>query len=223
MRLPFRRATPPGSTPPRPRRLYVPLLSTSIGVAIGLLVLVDLLTTIPLLDTVGAFLIEYGLIIAAFALLLGVLNLLTVHLRKIQTRASGWPYSVVLVVTALLLIAVGLVTGPEGALVNWTLNAILLPLESAFFSLLAFFLFGVAYRAMRVNSLESLLLVGSAIIVILGATPVGNLLGPWAAESKSLLMTVPATAGARGLLFGIALGTVVTGLRLIFDGRRYFK
>jgi hypothetical protein len=30
-------------------------------------------------------------------------------------------------------------------------------------------------------------------------------------------------AGARGLLLGIALGTIITGLRLIFDGRRYFR
>lgn len=223
MRRPFRRSP---ADPARPRRIpgfSAPITSIILAVSVGIIVLLDLLTDLPTFNAVGALLVEYGIIIAAFALVLGVMNVLTVHVRKIQSQEVGWPFSVVLVLTTIALVSVGLLTGPDGALVQWTLTAILLPLQSAFFSLLAFFLLGVAYRAMRVNSVESLILVGSAVLVILGATPVGTLLGDWLVGAKEYLLAVPATAGARGLLFGVALGTVVTGLRLLFDGHRYFK
>lgn len=200
-----------------------PIFSTAIAVSVGLIVLLDMLTDLRLFNGVAPLLIEYALIITVFALMLGVLNVLSVHLQRVRDQTPGWIYSMVLVVTTFFLIVVGLISGPQGLIIEWSFTNILLPLQSAFFSLLAFFLLSVAYRAIRINSIESLLFVGSAVIIILGTTPLGRLLGPFVVEVKEFLLAAPATAGARGLLFGIALGTVVTGLRLIFDGRRYFK
>lgn len=199
------------------------LLPTAVAVSIGALVLLDVVTDVPFLNALGALLVEYGVIVAAFALLLGLLNVLRVHGGKVQAREEGWPYSAILLITTLALVAIGLVTGPNGSAMAWTLDNVLLPLQSTFFSLLAFFFLSVAYRALRVHSIESALLVGSAVIVILGATPVGGWFGPYLTGLREALLAVPATAGARGLLLGIALGTIITGLRLIFDGRRYFR
>lgn len=212
-----------GRSGPGGTRPALPLLSTTIALAIGTVVLLDLLTSLPLFDALGARLVEYGTIIAVFALMLGVLNVLRVHARIVQQRAAGWPYSLLLLLTTIGLSAVGLLGGPEGAVMQWTLRSVLLPLQAAFFSLLAFFLLGVAYRALRVQSVESLLFVASAILVILGTTSLGSVISPLLAESRSYLMAIPVMAGTRGLLLGIALGTIVTGLRLIVDGRRYFK
>ncbi len=200
-----------------------PLLATVVAVSIGILVLLDMATDLPFLNALGALLVEYGLIIAAFALLLGLLNVLSVHSRKVRLREEGWPYSTILIVTTVILVVLGLLTGPNGGAIAWALNNVLLPLQAAFFSLLAFFLVSIAYRALRVTSFESLLLVGSAVLVILGATPIGALLGPFFLNLREGLLAIPAMAGARGLLLGIALGTIITGLRLIFDGRRYFR
>lgn len=210
------------SPPPRPERVRLPIFATPIAVAVGLLVLVDLLTPWPLLDNIGAVLVEYALIIAVFALLLGVLNVFIVHSRRVQHREAGWPYSLLLLVVALFLIVAGLITGPTGFIANWSLLYILLPLQAAFFSLLAFFLLSVAYRHLRVRSVESALFVASATIVILGNTPLSNL-SPLLLDVKSYLIASLAASGARGLLLGVALGTIITGLRLIFDGPRYFK
>jgi uncharacterized membrane protein len=215
-----------GSGQPGPRRgsfLYTHIPATVVAASVGLLVLLDLLTNIPFFNGVGALLVEYGLIIAAFALMLGVLNILLVHIRKVREQEDGWPYSVVLIGTTIALSVAGVWSGPTGSLISWTATYVLFPLQSAFFSLLAFFLLTVAYRAMRINSVESLLLVGSATLVILGATPLGSLISPLLVDVKAFLLAVPATAGSRGLLLGIALGTIVTGVRLVFDGRRYFK
>lgn len=204
---------------------YSHILPTVIAVSVGLLVLMDLLTDLPLFNFVGARLVSYGLIIAAFALVLGVLNVLLVHIRKVREQEEGWLYSVVLIGTTIALLVVGVFGegGPNNLVIEWVLHTLLIPLQSAFFSLLAFFLLSVAYRSLRVNSIESLLLVGSATIVIIGSTPIGTLISPQMVDLKNALLAVPATAGTRGLLLGIALGTIVTGIRLVFDGRRYFK
>ncbi|MBA3530551.1 MAG: hypothetical protein H0T73_01330 [Ardenticatenales bacterium] len=219
----FRRRGSSQSEPGKIRTafLYTHIPATVIATSVGLLVLMDVLTNIPIFNGIGSLLVEYGLIVSAFALLLGVLNVLLVHIRKVREQEEGWPYSVVLIGTTIALIIIGVPSGPEG--ISWAATRILFPLQSAFFSLLAFFLLTVAYRAMRVNSVESLLLVGSATLVILGATPVGALISPLLVDIRAMLLAVPATAGTRGLLLGIALGTIVTGVRLVFDGRRYFK
>lgn len=219
MRLPFRR---PRTAPAAPRSTP-PILSTALASAVGLLVLLDLIVAAPLLDAVGAALVEYGLIVAAFALLLGVLNLLTVHNRKVQERTVGWPYSLFLILVATSLFVFAIFWGPEMPLFEWLLRYVLVPLQSSFFALLPFFLVGVAFRALRVNSVERLLFVLSAALVIVGATPLGVLFGSALSEARTALLVVPATAGGRGLLLGIALGTIATGLRLLVDGRRYFR
>jgi hypothetical protein len=54
------------------------------------------------------------------------------------------------------------------------------------------------------------------VLVLIGITPLPffgqiSLLG----SLRNWLATVPALAGARGLLLGIALGTIATGLRIL--------
>jgi hypothetical protein len=200
----------------------MPVISTAIALAVGTLVLADLLIDLPILNLVGSLLVEYGLIIAVFALMLGVLNVLQVHSRKVLARDSGWPHSILLLVTVVFILAAGLVGGVESPIIGWTVATILLPLQSAFFSLLAFFLLAVSYRAMRVRTFESLLLVGSAMLVILGTTVAGTI-SPLLGDARNYILAVPATAGMRGLLLGIAIGTIATGVRFAFDSHRYFK
>jgi hypothetical protein len=113
--------------------------------------------------------------------------------------------------------------GSDGVLISWTFEHLLLPLQSAFFSLLAFFLLSLSFTALRVRSLEGLLFAGSSLLVILGMTPVGAGLTPFVVELYSWLLAVPVTGAVRGMVLGIALGTLITGMRLLWDGQRYFR
>lgn len=99
-------------------------------------------------------------------------------------------------------------------------------LSATMFSLLAFFIVSAAYRAFRVRSLEASLLLASAIIMMLGLTPLGTQYITGAIPTGSPLailrlervaewiLLVLNGAAQRALLFGIAVGLMATSLRI---------
>jgi len=53
------------------------------------------------------------------------------------------------------------------------------------------------------------------VIVLLGQVPIGAYLWDRLPMIKAWILEVPTTAGARGIILGVALGTVATGLRVL--------
>jgi hypothetical protein len=191
------------------------IISTTVAVSVGLLVLVDLFLQLEL----SYLLILWASIIVAFALLLGVINLMRIHLTRVRNRDEGWVYSVVLIIAFAITLIVGR-SGPDSAGGKAVFEYVLRPLESTFFALLAFFMASAAYRAFRIKDFESFLLVAFAIIVLLGQVPAGYHLWEDFPLVKEWVLRVPTLAGTRGILLGVALGTIATGLRVLLAADR---
>jgi len=184
--------------------------------SVGLLVLADFFISADSIDALGLYLVRTASVVAAFALVLGMVNVLTVHLGKLYGREKGWGYSMVLLGALFFTLAVGFLTGgPTSAWVQGLFETVLFPLEATLFSLLAFFVVTAAYRAFRVKSFETGLFVVFGILVLLGQVPVGAMLWDQLPVIRDWVLDVPALAGARGILLGVALGTVATGLRVL--------
>ncbi|MCJ7619255.1 MAG: hypothetical protein MUP64_03445 [Anaerolineae bacterium] len=184
------------------------------AMAIGSLMLLDFFFDEAHINALGGFFLESTVIIVAFALLLGLVNVLMVHVRRIIRREGGWIYSIALVSIALIVIIAG-IPGPESAGVGWIFDHIQFPLQAATFSLLAFFVATAAYRGLRVRSLEALAFVLTAVVVLIGQVPVGRYLGEFVPALKDWILNVPSTAGVRGIIIGVALGTIATGVRVL--------
>lgn len=183
---------------------------TAIAISVGALVLVDRFVANIYLDALGLFFLDIAIILGAFALLLGFFNVLGSHIQRIRTRQTAWPYSIILILFAFFVLAIGL-TGPASPLSQEVFNTVQYPLQAAIASLLIFFVASAAFRSLRMRNFESFILVGVALIVLLGQVPLINEL----TAAKDWILTVPAMAGIRGLILGVALGTVVTGLRVL--------
>ena len=182
----------------------------------GLLVLADFFIDAAVVDALGLYLIRTASVVTAFALILGLSNVATVHFRKIVNRDKSWGYSVVLLGALAFTLTAGFLTGgPRSALMRRVFDSVLFPLEATIFSLLAFFLVAAVYRAFRVKSFESGLFVVFGIIVLLGQMPVGALLWDQLPIIKDWVLDVPALAGMRGILLGVGLGTAATGMRVL--------
>jgi hypothetical protein len=187
-------------------------IPTAIAIAVGLVTLIDYFFDLPILDALGLAFRQWTIILTAFALLLGVINLLQVHLRRIFRRdEASTGYSVVVVLTAALVSLVGLWYGLPSDPMAWLFENIYTPLQGAFFALVAFFLATASYRALRARSLETAWMLIAALVVFIGQTPILGVL----TDAREWVLNVPSTAGIRGILIGVALGTLATALRLL--------
>jgi hypothetical protein len=160
-------------------------------------------------------LIAWGAIVAAFALLLGLANLVVFHVQRIAKRDSQMPFSILILATALVVFLLVLPSGGTDATAQWVLRYIYQPLEASFLALLVFFIDTAVYRALRVRTWEMALFAISALVVLIGSVPFTQLLSPLLPEARDWVMNVPTVAGVRGILLGVGLGIIATGLRLL--------
>ncbi len=197
------------------RRGFFSLLPVGIAIAVGLIVLVHQFISNIFLDELGSVLIAWSAIIAAFAVLLGLLNVLSVHVRRLIHRDGNVMSSVVILISAFVVFLVVLPSGGASPASAWVFRYLYQPLEASFLALLVFFIASAAYRALRARSWETSLLVIATLVVLIGSAPIANLISPLLPAAKDWVMNVPAVAGVRGILFGVALGIIATGLRLL--------
>lgn len=166
---------------------------------------------------IQSILIGWAIILAAFALFLGIFNLAIVHLKKSKTTGPSRIYSIVLLISLFLTIIIVSLSGPTGSFSLWIFNTFQVPVEISLLAVLAVVLvFSGARLLTRRPKWQTVLFLVIVLVVLLGSAPL-FLLGEVAPliALRGWLAQVPAIAGARGLLLGVALGTVATGLRIL--------
>jgi len=192
------------------------LVSVPVAMGVGLLVLASYFIVDARLDAVVNQLISIAAVVAAFALFLGLANLVRFHLKRVRTHPAERLYSSTLLAALAATVTLGLIGGgPNAQWMQIVFNSVLFPLQAALYSLLAFFIVTATYRAFRVRNAESALFVIFALVVWLGQTPAGALLWEELPAIKDWIFDVPVLAGTRGILIGVSLGTLATGIRVL--------
>jgi hypothetical protein len=165
---------------------------------------------------------QWMLVIFAFALLLGVLNISIVHARKIQRLQPGWAYSVIVFVSVLTIAVPGFISFGESTvqsekrdtIFGWIYKYALNPLQATMFATLAFYVASAAFRAFRAKSLAATLLLSCAVVMLLGKTNIGANL-PYLSDVVDWMMTTLNMPAQRAIIIGVALGAVATSVKLI--------
>lgn len=184
-----------------------------IATVTGLVVLAGYLIPSPSLIFYRDRLVEWAVIVAAFAFILGLFNILRVHGERAIRLRQGWPYSLVLLLAALVAWVPPVLYGPSGTLTQQMLDYVISPLGASLAALLVFTLALAAFRLLRARrSVEVVLFILIVAVVLLGNAPFIGL--EWLADVRDWIINVPGMAGVRGLLLGVALGTVITALRV---------
>lgn len=190
-------------------------------------------------------------IIQGFLLGVGFYSLVRIHSTKIRRKQENWGFSIVLLTCFVLMATFGLLdwkmrtfedkTGALNTQENWTFvnyaqdflfAGLYQQMDSAMFSMIAFFILSAAYRAFRIRSVEATVMMASALILMLnlmGALTFaqGQLMEQMAANTDNLFllnfkintfanwlrstMQIPAL---RAIDFGVGLGALAMGLRL---------
>ncbi len=87
-------------------------------------------------------------------------------------------------------------------------------LGAAMFSLLGFYIAAAAYRAFRVKSVESVLMIAAAFLVMLGQIPFGLWLWEDFPELRQWLLQVPNAAASRAIEMGAAIAGLIMAFRM---------
>ncbi|MBN2385753.1 MAG: hypothetical protein JXB85_01950 [Anaerolineales bacterium] len=199
------------------------MFSTVIAMAAGILVLLGYFFSVQLLFDLRYYLVQVAVILAGFAVFVGTINLLSVHITKIRKKQKGGIYGLFLVFALLLTFFVSAFFGPTAELPVLIFSTIQLPVEASLMALLTVSLTVASIRMLRHRmnlfsivflATALLSLIGMLTLPLLGEVPVlGNMLRPY-------LVQVFAAGGARGILIGVALGTLTAGLRILLGADR---
>jgi hypothetical protein len=172
-----------------------------------------------------------AVILSATALLVGITNLLSVHLDKIK-RGKDVSYSTILLVAMTGTIAVGIFDAarmyiggePNFQWLQWIFENIQLPIETSLMAILAVSLTYAAVRLLgRRLTVFSAFFVGTLVLILVGTIPQFTLYLPFMNDLRAWILGVPAVGGARGILFGVALGTIATGIRILMGSDRPYR
>lgn len=175
-------------------------------------------------------------IVMAFAFLLGLFSLVFSHYHKILRKADGWGYSIFVFVGFLVMVIPAFMSGGKQSaasgvtLLGWAFRYIYNALSSTMFAVLAFYIVSTAYRSFRIKSLQAFVLFVAAFLLILGKVPLGQIIwdsalgwtGAGVDQVIDWVMGVPAVAGKRGIMIGIAVGAIVTSFKIIFGIERQY-
>lgn len=160
--------------------------------------------------------------VMAFFVFIGIFNIIKINFEKIQRRLRDWEYSIILLVCLFIMMAAGFIGGPSGGLFLYFFRNFQIPLGATMFSLLAFFVASAAFRAFRARNPEATLLLIAAVLVMIGRVPIGYWLWHGFPNLVEWIMNVPNTAAKRGILFGIDLGMISMGLRVLLGIERSY-
>ncbi|RKU28661.1 hypothetical protein C6497_07830 [Candidatus Poribacteria bacterium] len=203
----------------------------------GIVMIITQFSPHPVSKSIYERVISGALIIGPFALVLATITLIQTHINRIQRRTEHWGYSFVVFAGLITMVAIGVPFGPENPIFVWLYRNVQVPMDATMFSLLAFFIASAAYRAFRARSTEATLLLVTALIVMLGNVPVGDLIwnsllsltgldsiisqnGP--SSARGWILDNPNLSARRGIILGVSLGVISQSIRIILGIERSY-
>ena len=196
-----------------------------IAIFFGLVTLIALLFNVSGVSTI---ILGWASFLVAVALVLGALNLLTVHLTRVFRE--GNLYSGVLVIGMLLVFVAAVLDNRRGSNdVEQLFNLVQAPLEAALASLLAIFLLLAGVQMLkRQRTRWAFLFSLTAIVMLVSQALLSSRLLPTAlrqpvSQVYEFIQDVVVSSGMRGLLIGVALGTLLLSLRLLMGVERPYN
>ncbi|MCX6999108.1 MAG: hypothetical protein NT106_02255 [Candidatus Sumerlaeota bacterium] len=186
---------------------------------------------------------SWYMIISSFALVLAFTSLIRSHYLKIREGKLGWGYSMVMFLALIVTTVFGVLPYGKnhlfgtrsGTIYMWIFDYVNTPAAATVFSLLAFYIASAAYRAFRVRTIDATIMLITAMIVMIGRVPWGEMFSEFMTSKishylvfvrldrlTSFLLNYPTVAARRAVYIGIALATVATSLRVILGVERTY-
>lgn len=169
---------------------------------------------IPPLETFSTKLITITAITAAFTLALAVYSQFMRGIHFIQRRPRGWPFKAYMIVCMILmpLFALGgMETGPY----HWVMYAVINPLSSVNYGILAFYMASTCARAFRARNTKSLLLLATGFLMLFYQAPLTGAVFPAIEPVALYLSDTFVMACGRMFAISVTVGAIVFSIRVL--------
>jgi hypothetical protein len=179
-----------------------------------LLVFVPYFIESPGLETASTKLITITAIVNAVTLVLALQSQVKRGLNVIQRRQTGWYFKAYMIITMILMVIFaffGRETGPY----HWVMYAVVNPLSSVNYGILAFYMASTAARAFRARNTQAILLLTTGFIVLLYQAPLTGAYAPWLEPIALYFGNTFGMAAGRMFLISVTVGAIVFGVRVL--------
>lgn len=200
-------------------RRQIPL---AIFTIVTLLVVASYYMVYDPLDNLVAGVLKYGITISAFALTLGAINLLKIHMSKIRKKEGQWQFSAWTIACIAVTAGIGILVGPSATSYSWIYANLYVPMGATMYSIVAFYCVSAAYRAFRIKSGESAVLLICAFFMILKNAPIGETIWPGFRVIGAWVNNYPQIIGYRAFWIGVGIGFIAVTVRMMLGKETAF-
>jgi hypothetical protein len=198
-------------------RRQIPLALTFI---VGMIITANWFIDSTPLNDLSNTITNFNTVMVAFMMGFAGVNILIIHTRRIQRNMNQGDminvfYSVLLLGSLIIWIAVGLFMGRSSDTYQWMYTNFNLPLSSTAYAATLFYLASATYRVIRARSTETTILVVVSIVVIMGNMPMFVTYIPALMTVKNWLADIVVTAAYRAITIGVGLGGILMGVRTL--------
>jgi hypothetical protein len=200
-------------------------VTTAITIAIAIIIILGLLIPVEPLVTLKTIILDWVITIGAVAALIAIANLVGVHGRYLFKADNKNFYSLFFLISFFLVLIIGIAFGTSQPLFVNLSHTIIISVESSLLGLLAFSLAIACLKLFKQKNNSLGVIFGISTIVFLI-----TLSGVFSVFSDNELIInlfdfinqIP-IAGIRGILIGISLGTIATGVRVLIGIDRPYR
>lgn len=202
------------------------IVNVIVAIVSGIIVLLGYFFNLPELENLRASLLNWALVLSGVAGLVAILNLIfSVHWKRVRNKHPRKGASLIIIISFGITFLVGIFLGPSNAGFQKLVTAVQVPIESSLMAILAITLVIASLKILQRQrnwmgfvffvSVILFLILNSGVLAFTSEIPIlRNLL--------SAFHQVP-VAGARGILLGVALGSIVTGIRILIGSDRPYN
>jgi hypothetical protein len=197
----------------------IPVLIVAV---VAILVMMDYFIIMPPVNTAGKSwtsttvrdLQNWGIILTAFSLGFGAVNLFYFHTKHISRRTPNqWLFSLWMLIVIVIFTLTGVMLSPTSTEYNWLYNASYFALSATVYSSLGFYMTSGLYRALRLKNIESGIFLVVGMIVLAKNAPALSVYFPVLGVWGRFIENVLTTSAQRGIMIGGALGAISLGIR----------
>lgn len=197
--------------------------AAAVAISIGLIILAGYFLPYPLLQSVRTDLLGWAVSLIGVAAIVGIINLVSNQWKNLRSPAKGKGYSVVLIISFLVTLLAGLVLTPAHPEFQKIITRVQVPIEASLLAVVSVILVlaGIRLFQKKKGWMAAVFLLSAVVYLLIGS---GLLFAGSTGTSglAAFVMRLP-VAGGRGILLGVALGSLVAGIKILFGAERPYN